>query len=73
MVGITEAQAQTQLDAWIAASLAVTKKQSYKIDGRELTLADAREIRESIDYWDRKVQAKARGNPVTARAGTPVP
>lgn len=72
MAGISETEAQEQLDAWLAASKATAKNQSYKIDGRELTRADAKEIRESVDFWNRQVMQIARGNPVTARAGTPV-
>jgi len=47
--------AQTALNAWIAADLAVAKGQSYSMNGRSLTLANVREIREQILYWERKV------------------
>ena len=57
MAGITLAQAQEQLDAWIAASSAVAKKQSYRIADRQLTFTDAAEIRQQIDYWNSKVVA----------------
>lgn len=57
MSGITLAQAQAQLDLWLAADGAVSKKQSYAIAGRSLTLADAGAISEKIDYWSRKVAA----------------
>jgi hypothetical protein len=56
MAGITLAQAETQLSAWIAASTAVAGNQSYSIAGRSLTRADAKEIRESITYWNNMVQ-----------------
>lgn len=62
MAGITLAQAQAQLDAWLAASTAVAKSQSYEIDGRKLTRANAGEIRQSIDYWNSQV------NVLTSRA-----
>ena len=45
------------LDAWIAADLAVAKGQSYSMNGRSLTLANTREIREQIQYWERRVSA----------------
>ncbi len=66
MAGITLAQAQAQLDTWLAASTAVSGAQSYEISDRKLTRADAREIRENIDYWQSKVsqlstQAAGRG------------
>lgn len=56
MAGITLADAEAQLAAWLAASTAVATGQSYSIEGRSLTRADAAEIRRSLDYWDQKVQ-----------------
>ena len=56
-MALTSTQAQTALDAWIAADLAVAKGQSYSMNGRSLTLANTREIREQIQYWERRVQA----------------
>ena len=55
MAGITLAQAQARLDAWLAADAAVAKGQSYAVAGRSVTRADATTIRENIDYWNRKV------------------
>lgn len=55
MAGITQAQAQAQLDAWLAASTAVAGNQSYQIADRKLTRADAGEIRRNIDYWQQQV------------------
>ncbi len=55
MPGITLELAQTQLNLWIAADAAVSRKQAYSIAGRSLTLADAGTITEKIDYWSRKV------------------
>lgn len=57
MAGITLAQAEAQLAAWIAASTAVASGQSYSIAGRSLTRVDAGEIRSTIDYWDGKVRS----------------
>ena len=59
-MALTLTQAQTALDAWIAADLAVAKGQSYSMNGRTLTLANAREIREQIQYWERRVLAFAQ-------------
>lgn len=60
MAGITLAQAQAQLDAWLAASLAVATGQSYEIDTgtgrRKLTRADAAEVREMVKHWQSMVQ-----------------
>jgi len=55
MAGITLTQAQTQLDTWLAASLAVAAGQRYMINGRELWRVNATEIRENITYWQGQV------------------
>lgn len=60
MAGITLAQAETQLAAWLAASAAIAKNQSYEIDTgsggrRAMTRADAGKCREMIDYWQGRV------------------
>lgn len=72
MAGITLAQAQAQLEAWLAASTAVAKSQSYEIDGRKLTRANAAEIRNSIDYWSGKVNILTSRNSGRGRARTVV-
>ena len=74
MAGITQAQAQAQLDAWLAASSAVAQSQSYEIAGRKLTRANAAEIREQIDYWESKLtlatqRANGRGRSRTIVVG----
>ena len=55
MAAFTLVQAQAQLDAWLAASLAVAQSQSYMIEvegnRRQLTRTDAGEIRRQIDFW----------------------
>jgi len=61
MAGITAEQAQARLDAWLEADAAVSQSQSYSIAGRSLTRANAAEIRNNIDYWQRKVSQLSRG------------
>lgn len=56
-MALTLSQAQDALDAWIAADLAVAKGQSYTMNGRSLTMANVKEIREQILYWERRVSA----------------
>jgi hypothetical protein len=70
MPAISLAQAEAQLAAWLDASLKVASNQSYEIDGRRLTRADAGEIRTQVDYWDRKVKSLARGG-ARMRTGAP--
>ncbi len=61
-MALTLMQAQTALDAWIAADLAVARGQSYSMNGRSLTLANTREIREQIQYWERRVATLQSAN-----------
>lgn len=56
-MSITLSQAQTALYAWVAADLAVAKGQSYSMSGRSLTLANVKEIREQIQYWERRIMS----------------
>jgi hypothetical protein len=73
MAGITLAQAQAQLDAWLAANLAVSGNQSYSIAGRSLSRVDASEIRGQIDYWQNKVNALTRSTAGRGRTRYVVP
>lgn len=64
MAGITLTQAQTQLDAYLAAETAVLSGQRYEIAGRMLQRADLAEIRKGVDVWNARVVAlsvSARG------------
>jgi hypothetical protein len=62
MAGLTLEQAQERLTDWLEADAAVSRNQSYSINGRTLTRASASEIRQNIDYWQRKVdEIAARG------------
>lgn len=57
MPGITLAQAQTQLTAYLAAETAVLTGQRYEIAGRMLQRADLAQIRDGITAWDARVKA----------------
>jgi hypothetical protein len=57
MAGITLAQAQAQLDAYLAAEVAVLGSQSYEIAGRKLTRAHLNFIQEGITIWSNRVGA----------------
>jgi hypothetical protein len=61
-MAVTLIHAKAALDAWLAADLAVAKGQSYSMNGRSLTLANSREIREQIQYWERRVAALESAN-----------
>ncbi len=66
--GITLAQAEEQLIAWLNASKAVAKGQHYKIGERQLTRANAAEIQQQITFWDAKVRLLSRGGRRSYRA-----
>lgn len=48
---INLASAQANLAAWTAASLALAEGQSYTLNGRSLSMANAAEVREMLNYW----------------------
>lgn len=57
----------------MAASTAVAAKQSYTINGRTLTFAQAGEIRQMIDYWDAKVRTLTSTAAGRSRVAVPRP
>lgn len=57
MAGITLSQAEAQLQLWLDADAAVSKGQSYTINNRSWTYADADVITAKIDYWQAKVDS----------------
>lgn len=68
MSGITADIAKKHLEAWLEAELTVTGGQSYTLTGtnggRTLTRANLTEIRNSIEYWEKKLkeaEATAKG------------
>lgn len=69
MAGITSAQAEEQLAAWLEASLKVAGGQEYEIGGRKLRRADLGLINEQIKYWDGMVR---RLSGTSRRVYTPV-
>ncbi len=74
MAGITLTQAQTQLDAYLAAETAVLTGQSYEIAGRKLSRADLESIQTGIKTWNARVvtlsnQARGRSRSRTVVAG----
>lgn len=72
MAGITLTQAQTQLDAYLAAEAAVLTGQRYEIAGRMLQRADLAAIREGITTWDARVKSLSIAARGRSRARTVV-
>jgi hypothetical protein len=55
---MTATIAETHLDAWLAADLALTRNRSYTMeDGRTLTRTDTPFVKERISYWQRTLNA----------------
>lgn len=72
MAGITLADAQTALAAWLAAEIKVTAGQEYSIGTRRLVRADLSMIGERVKYWDAKVKELSSGTAgIRIRGGTP--
>ena len=64
MSGITLAQAQAQLNQYLAAETAVLGGQKYEIAGRSLQRANLAEIQKGVELWNSRVQilsARAAG------------
>ena len=74
MAGITLAQAEAQLTAWLAASTAVSQGQAYTIGSRSLTRANSSEILKQIQFWDSQVKRleESAGGGIRVRGITPV-
>lgn len=77
MAGITLAQAQTQLDAYLAAETAVLIGQSYRISlgggsDRWLTRADLEMIQAGIATWNARVVNLTNQSAGRSRARTVV-
>lgn len=61
MAAWTLQQARQHLDAWLAADLAVSTSQEYRIGTRWLTRADLREVRQQIQFWRNEVAKLEQG------------
>jgi hypothetical protein len=71
MAGLTVAQAEAQLAAYLAAETAVLSGQSYEINGRRLTRADLTAIQAGIKLWNQRAQTLTRGG-LTLKGATPI-
>ncbi|MFA5387197.1 MAG: DUF6148 family protein [Candidatus Paceibacterota bacterium] len=70
MAGITLAQAEAQLAAWLEASTKVAAGQAYSIGGRSLTRANANYIKDQIEFWNSMTKSLDRGG-IKVRGATP--
>lgn len=56
MAGITLAQAQTKLDAYLAAEEKILLGQAVQIDGQTLTRANLDLVQRGVALWDGRVK-----------------
>lgn len=56
MAGLTLQDAEARLAGWLAADAKLQAGQTVKYNDRLWTGADAAEIRNNIDYWQKKCQ-----------------
>ncbi len=68
MAGITLAQAEAKLSAYLDAETKVLKGQKVEIDGEALTRANLEAIQRGIDLWNKRVQALAANTGGRGRA-----
>lgn len=68
MAGITLEIALAKLDLWLAAHDAIASGQSYTIDNRSLTRANLRDVLDTIDFWQAKVDQLSRNRKIVARS-----
>lgn len=59
---MTLTQAQAQLDAWLAANLALAAGKEHAVGDRRIRFEDGPEVRAQITYWQGRV------NMLTAQA-----
>lgn len=56
MAGITLAQAQTKLEAYLAAEEKILLGQAVQIDGQTLTRANLEMVQRGVAAWDSRVK-----------------
>jgi hypothetical protein len=56
MAGLTLANAEAKLAEWLAVDTQLQTGQQVRFNDRWLTRADALEVRNNIDYWNKKCQ-----------------
>lgn len=61
MAGITKAQAEARLQAYLDAEAKILAKQRYAIGDRSLQYASLQDVREGIKQWDAMVKRLDRG------------
>ena len=73
MAGITLAQAQAKLDAYLAAEDKILRGQSVTIDGETLTRANLDLVQRGVATWDARVKGLSAGATGRGRMRTVAP
>lgn len=73
MAGITLAQAQAKLDAYLAAEEKILRGQSVTIDGETLTRANIDLVQRGVATWDARVKQLSSGASGRGRMRTIAP
>lgn len=68
---ITLEIAEKRLSEWLDAEAALNHVGSYQIGERTLTYRNLKEVRESIDYWQAKVNSLKHGGPFRVSRAIP--
>lgn len=71
MAGISAAQAETQLAAYLAAETAVLSGQAYELNGRRVTRADLAAIQSGVKIWNERAKSLTRGG-LVVKGATPI-
>jgi len=73
MAGITLAQAQEQLERYLAAEQKVLLGQQVEMDGQRLTRANLTDIQRGVSLWNSRVQSLSRSSQGRGRAVSVAP
>lgn len=71
MAGITLEQAQTKLDAYLAAEEKILLGQKAVISGKELTRANLKDVQEGVKLWNARVIRLSRTGGMSVREVIP--
>lgn len=61
-MAISLATAQTQLDAWLSASIALSTGKEHWMNGRKIVQEDADNILDMIKFWEARVDSISNPN-----------
>lgn len=68
MAGLTLAQAEAQLAAYLAAETKILTGQKVEIDGQALTRANLEMVQKGVTLWDARVKNLSAASSGTGRA-----